>query len=763
RLVFKEDGKFFTVGSNIFFQSRLIGSYTGGIGTTPLALTFNSNADAQAVTVALRRVSFFNGSDDPGAQNRTISALLTDGDGGFTTTNNVVFQIVEVNDAPTAVADSAETQQNQPVTINVLANDTDPEGDNLTITIISGPANGTTQVVAGQVVYTPNGNFIGSDSFTYRISDGNGGLSSANVSVVVTEVLDTPVAGNDAVQTLENQALLIDVATLIANDSDPNGPLDAVFNIITQPANGTLVDNLNGTYTYTPDPDFFGSDSFTYQLVDNVGGHLSNVATVAIEVTSTNNVPTVNDQNLQLDEDTTIAGQVVGSDADLDDLTYSVVAGPQHGTLLFNSDGTFTYTPNANYNGADSFTFVANDSEVNSLPGTVNITVDPVDDPLVAVDDTLNVGFGNTNNVNLLANDIDLDGHPLTVTIIQGPQHGSYTLNNGVLTYTHNGSPNLSDTIVYEISDGLGDSDQAQLNINVQQTSQSPFIQNNYLLTRQFTEQLEPIRVFLGTVSGQDVVVADNDSPNFAGGKMVFTITDGGALTDQFVFKEDGKLYTVGANLFYQGALIGTVSGGSNGDPLTVNFNGNATKQAVTVALRRVAFFNGSDDPGSQDRKISFYMTDGDGGFGTASEITFQITEVNDAPVLDANASAVNSQPNTDFNVGQSLALQVFDPDADSLQVTLTVTTGDLYFDALTLSQTESVVWFMTYNAAGQKVLDFTADQDEVNLLLNNLFYKPQGGNLNYADTLQVEVDDLGLSGIGGTLTDQASFQINIS
>ncbi|MEW8161302.1 MAG: cadherin-like domain-containing protein [Candidatus Thiodiazotropha endolucinida] len=195
---------------------------------------------------------------------------------------------VVVNTPPTAVDDSAETDLNQLVVIDLLANDSDTDGslDPASLNFISLPANGSLSDNGdGTVAYQPDTDFFGSDSFDYQVSDDQGAPSNtATVSVTVNEgvVVNTPpTAMDDNAETDINQQVVID---LLANDSDADGSLDpASLNFVSLPANGSLSDSGDGTVVYQPDTDFFGSDSFDYQVSDDQGAP-SNTATVSVTV-----------------------------------------------------------------------------------------------------------------------------------------------------------------------------------------------------------------------------------------------------------------------------------------------------------------------------------------------------------------------------------------------------------------------------------------------------------------------------------------------
>lgn len=184
------------------------------------------------------------------------------------------------NKTPDAVADSAITGQGAAVTLNVVTNDTDANGDALTVLSVSKPQFGTATTDGQHVTYTPNATFVGEDHFTYLVSDGKGAQAAGSVTVTVNGASgpnQPPTAGNDNVGTTPGTALTINV---LANDSDPNG--DALLiTIDSQPQHGTAVVQ-NGQIIYTPAAGYTGVDSFTYIISDGKGGTATATVTVII-------------------------------------------------------------------------------------------------------------------------------------------------------------------------------------------------------------------------------------------------------------------------------------------------------------------------------------------------------------------------------------------------------------------------------------------------------------------------------------------------
>lgn len=342
----------------------------------------------------------------------------------------------------------------------VLANDTDVEGDLLLgATLVSGPSNGSLTFNGdGTFSYTPNANFNGTDSFTYRTNDGRADSNIATVTITVNAVNDAPVATNDSATTDEDNAVTIPVLT---NDSDVDGDTLTVSSV-TQGTNGSVTINSNGTVTYTPNANFNGSDSFTYTISDGNGGTAT--ATVNVTVNAVNDAPVAVGDSATTDEDTAVTIAVLGNDTDVegDALTPIMVSGPAHGSLTLNADGSFTYTPAANYNGSDSFTYKVTDGALESNTVTVSLTVTAVNDAPVAEDDLYTTTQGTPLAVagpGVLVGDSDVDGDSLKAELVTGPAHGTLTLNaDGSFVYTPTADYTGSDSFTYRAGDGsLGD------------------------------------------------------------------------------------------------------------------------------------------------------------------------------------------------------------------------------------------------------------------------------------------------------------------
>jgi outer membrane lipoprotein-sorting protein len=278
------------------------------------------------------------------------------------------LSVAAATPGPTATDDVASTDEDVPAIIDVAANDTaaipaviDPSSVAISTPALNGVAvsNGD-----GSVTYTPNADFNGADSFTYTIHDDAGRISNeATVALTVNAVNDAPVAGDDAYNTTPDTVLNVVAPGLLANDTDVDGgALTAVLS--TDPGNGSVVLNTNGSFNYTPNSGFTGTDSFTYTASDGVLS--SATATVTITVGAiVNQPPVANDDHTTTPQNVAVIINVVGNDTDVDGTvdpaTVTITTPPRKGTAVSNGDGTVTYTPNLNRRGSDAFGYTIND------------------------------------------------------------------------------------------------------------------------------------------------------------------------------------------------------------------------------------------------------------------------------------------------------------------------------------------------------------------------------------------------------------------
>ncbi|HUT95563.1 MAG TPA: cadherin-like domain-containing protein, partial [Thermoguttaceae bacterium] len=386
------------------------------------------------------------------------------------------------NAPPTAVDDAFSMTGNQQLGAGVLANDVDPDGDPLSVTLDSDASHGTLNLGSdGLFTYKPDEGFAGTDAFTYVANDGQAGSDPATVTISVASVNGPPRAENDVYATGQNQQLLVAADSgVLANDSDAQGdPLTTT--LVEEPAHGTLALNADGSFEYTPETDFRGQDAFTYRASD--GQSDSNLATASITVGPTNEAPQTVDDTYSTREDEPLSAAAAGvlandTDADGDQLTAILESAPSHGTLTLGLDGSFDYTPNPDFSGSDSFTYLANDGQVEGNLATVSITIEPVNDAPVAVDDAYSVNEDETLVVEaagVLTNDADVEGDLLAAVLVDGPAQGTLTLaDDGSFEYTPNADFNGSDSFTYLANDGQAESNLATVSITIEPVNDAP-------------------------------------------------------------------------------------------------------------------------------------------------------------------------------------------------------------------------------------------------------------------------------------------------
>ncbi|MCA1799652.1 MAG: tandem-95 repeat protein, partial [Xanthomonadaceae bacterium] len=573
---------------------------------------------------------------------------------------------------PVAVDDAASTNEDQQVDIDVLANDSDVDGDldPASVTVTSGPTNGTTSInpATGVITYTKSGDFNGADSFVYQVCDDGTPLpalcATATVSITIDPVNDPPVADADAATTDEDTAVTI---TLTGSDIDGD-PL--TFAVASPPGNGSLgaitqLTPTSASVTYTPNADFNGSDSFTF--TSNDGTVNSAPATISLTVNPINDPPTADPGAATTDEDVPVTITLTGGDVDADPLTFAIASGPANGSLsaitpISDTTAEVTYTPAADFNGTDSFTFFANDGTVDSASATISLTVNPVNDPPVA-----DAGTASTDEdtaVTITLNGSDVEGNALTFAIVTGPGNGALgaitPINDTTaeLTYTPAPDFNGADSFTFSVNDGALDSAAATVEITINPVNDPPTADAASATTDEDT----PVTI---TLTGGDV---DGDPLAFA----VATPPASGSLGTITQLTPTSASVTYSPNTDFNGTDSftittndGTVASAPATVALTVNpvndppvaNDGAATTEediAVTITL------TGSDIDGDP---LTFAIAGGpsNGALGT-------ITQVNDT------SAEVTYTPTTGFSGSDSFSYTASDATVTSAPATISIT-----------------------------------------------------------------------------------------
>lgn len=469
----------------------------------------------------------------------------------------VSLDVRPVNHPPEAGDDTFTMMENGSLSLsvaNLLANDRDPDGDSLSVAGFSQqPLHGALRQHGDgffTFTYTPEAEFNGTDRFTYTLSDGNGGTDTADVTIQVrpqsqptpppeppappappASPNQSPIARADAFSVSKNSSLLISETTLLANDSDPDGDSPRFIGVTDAPRHGQLLDNRDGTWRYTPDEDYLGTDRFTYRIGDGNGGYDTQTVTLSV----------VNNRPPRAGDDTLAARQgaeLVFSQESLlkndwdgngDVLSVAGFSQPVHGTLINNENGSFSYRADAGFSGWDGFRYTVADPHGAEDTGQVDIRVYPAPgepgqtpappgepEPPVAPgppetpetpeppespeppeapeqpdtpaeppespagdnhspwvrEDLLITGQDQPLRFEadaLMANDWDLDGDPLRIAEIGRPKHGQLTDNgDGSWTYTPANGYSGQDSFSYTVADDKGGRGTAVISIHVQ-------------------------------------------------------------------------------------------------------------------------------------------------------------------------------------------------------------------------------------------------------------------------------------------------------
>ena len=353
----------------------------------------------------------------------------------------------------------------------VLANDSDVTDDALTATVASTPDHGSLTLLSdGSFTYTPSSGFQGTDTFTYRAEDASGDYSETTVTIIVNTA---PTATADEYSVDEDMTLNVLAPGVLSNDSDNDTLTATLFSDV---SHGALTLNSDGSFAYVPDLDFHGTDEFSYTASDGVAQTAETLVTITVN--SVNDSPVAVADAYTTDEDTTLSviadNGVLDNDSDVDSgsIMAILVQDVAHGDLTLNSDGSFTYVPDDNFHGTDTFTYVADDGDDSSAETTVTITVNSINDEPVAVSDEYSAPGDAALVVNaasgVLANDSDVDGDALMVTMVADVDHGDLTLNSdGSFTYTPVNGFVGTDTFTYTASDGVESTGETTVTITV--------------------------------------------------------------------------------------------------------------------------------------------------------------------------------------------------------------------------------------------------------------------------------------------------------
>ena len=687
-----------------------------------------------------------------------ITANSENGSSARVTTEETPVKVE--NRAPSANAQTLSTSED--TALELTLSGTDPDGDALSYSVTTQPAHGALSGDAPTLIYTPNPNYNGTDSFTFTVSDGAATSSAATVTLKVGQVNDAPTASAQSVSTDEDTPL-----TLTLTGSDDEG--DALsFTIVQAPNLGSLgdINQETGEVRYTPDENENGSDSFTFTVSD--GEATSSEATVSVLVEAVNDAPSADDQEVSTEEDTPVTITLTGSDTEGDALTFAIATPPSKGSLgtLDSSTGEVRYTPDENENGADSFSFTVSDGEADSAEATVTINLGVVNDAPVA--DAQEVETAEDTPLTLTLSASDPDSDTLTYEVVTQPTNGSLSGDAPNLTYTSDENYNGADSFTFKANDGNDDSEIVSVSLSVTPVNDAPTVASEII--DQMTNEDEAFSLAV-TANFSDVDAGDTLSYSAS-------LEDGGALPDWLTF-ENGSFSGTPGNSDV-GSFSITVTATDTGDAAvtdTFSLTVENTNDAPVIAGEETATLttnedesgtltlSASDDDGdtltwsistpatsgqasvSEQGEVSYapaenyngadsFVVSVEDGNGGSDSITVNVTveSVNDAP------SAVDDTGNTDEDTATTVDVLANDSDADANTLSIAEIEGQ--------TATEGVAVTLTSGAT------VTVD--------GTLSYDPNGAfeSLNEGETA---TDTFGYTLSDGTASSAATVSITIT
>ncbi len=730
-------------------------------GTPPVAVPLNTPlTPAQAATVKFTPAANYFGPVDP------VTFKMTDNSGALSATATVTIpSIVNINDAPVAISSGVTTPQDTPVAINLLGTDVDDATNTLTVkvlTISAGTlflADGTTPVLAGATISVAQATGMifkpvvdlndGTYTVTFEVTDPGTLTSSIGTFTILENATDDPpVATNIVVPATEDTVATIN---LTAQGSDPDIGDSIAFVTVTTlpPASEGVLYKANGitpvvagtpltaleaaSLKFAPVANFNGTvTTFNFTVTDTTN-LVSNVATISINIAAVNDAPVANPDTATTLEDNPVSGNVLTNDSDVDigsvitvasatvDLdgngiqdplpigvtTTINVAGNPIGTILLNSDGTYTFTPALNFNGTvPTITYTATDNGTdngNVVPAltaasTLKITVTPDNDPPVANLDTYSTNEDTpTAALNLLANDTDVDGDTLSIKSINGtaltpgnaqsinvPSGVVNVTAAGVITFTPAPNFNGPATFSYVVQDGNGGEAPGTVNINVAPVNDAPIVAPDTATT---PEEVAVSGNVLGNDSDVDIGTALTVTQFMVGGTTV--------IVDP----------VLGGSITIASGIISMSSNGNYTFTPALNFNGAVPQITYTVT-----------DDGTDNGTAVPALT-------ASSTLDITVTPVNDPPIATPTTA-------TGAEDAASITVSLAGTDIeDGVPNIVTVTTlppatqGVLYLAGgtvpvvagaqLTAAQAAGLVFVPALNFNGTVTIPFTVTDSE--------------------------------------------------
>jgi hypothetical protein len=704
------------------------------------------------------------------------SDLGNTGAGGpLTDSDSVDITVHPIEHAPSAVADAAPTAEDTAVDVDVLANDTDVDADPLTVSAAGPASHGTVSVVSGtHVRYTPAADFNGPDGFSYTISDGRGGTASSTVDVTVTAVNDPPVNGVPGAQDVNEDSLLtfstaggnaISVSDVDAGPATVQVALAATRGVVTLSrltgltvtagGNGTGAVTVQGTLaavnaalngaTFGPDAVHGGLTAAALQIASNdlgnggTGGPLTDSDTVGITIHPVEHAPVAVADAATTAEDTAVDVDVLANDTDVDadPLTVTAAGPASHGTVSVVSGNRVRYTPAADYNGSDGFSYTISDGRGGAASSTVDVTVTAVNDPPVngvpgsqelVEDATLTFSSAAGRAISIS----DVDAASATVQVALTATHGILTLPRLTgLTVTAGGNGTAALTIQGTLAaidgalDGLTFSPDPVLGLQTRATIQVVSSDLGNTGAGGARTDADAIDITVDPVEHPPVAAADTGS----------TTEDTGV--DVYVLTNDSD---------------------PDGDALSITEAGPASNGTVTVLSGTYVHYTPDRDFNGSD-SFAYTVSDGRPGGTATADVTVTVNAVNDAPVNTVpGPQTVHAGAPLAFSTVGGNAMSVADLDAGpaTVEVELTATHGTVSFPTTTGLA-------ITGGANGTGAVTVRGTLVAINAALNGITFTSSPATFAGAASLAIATSDLGNTGSGGALIDTDTVAVTVT
>ncbi|WP_420604891.1 tandem-95 repeat protein [Vibrio parahaemolyticus] len=638
--------------------------------------------------------------DDNYVGEDTFTYIVTSG--GMSESTTVEVNVTPVNDAPVAKDDIATTQEDTAVTIDVLPNDTDVDGDKLSIQSATVPeAQGKVEIVDGKLVFTPAENFNGDAEITYTLTDG-ALTDQATVKVTVNAVNDTPVVESN----IADQALAEDFTPYAIDLNTAFSDVDNVDGELTFSVSGNSniqVAIVNGIATITPTADWNGSETLTFTATDPSGESISQTVNFTVAP-----VADIVADSVTVVEDTPTIIKVLGNDTfEGDDKVVSLDTnnGPANGTVSINPDGSVTYTPNDNYHGTDSFTYIVTSGGV-SESTTVSIDVTPVNDAPVAKDDIATTQEDTAVTIDVLPNDSDVDGDKLSIQSASVPEaQGKVEIVEGKLVFTPSENFNGDAEITYTITDGQL-TDEAKVTVTVNPVNDAPIIKVDAV--ESITEDAVSTDTVVATLTVRDTdtpedqltVSLENNSNGYfvlVGNEVKLTQAGVDAVNNDELNLKD---LTISASV-----SDGVNPTASDSDSLIVNRVNDAPTVENAIADQEL-----SEDFATYTIDLNDAFKDSD------SALNFSVSGNSNVLVSIENGIATIS-PTADWNGSETLTFTATDPSGESISQTVNFTVApvaDIVADTATVVEDTPTIIKVLGNDT------FEGDDQVVSLDTNN-------------------------------------------